>query len=66
MDRGTQSISSLLNYLIFNILPTIVDIIIAVIYFSVEFNGWFGLIVFATMVVYLGIYNIKEHRFVLV
>lgn len=53
MDRGTSSINSLLQYLVFSILPTIVDIIIAVIYFAVAFNIWFGLIVFVTMVLYL-------------
>jgi len=55
MDRGTQSINSLLNYIIFSILPTMVDIVIAVAYFSSEFNLWFGLIVFLTMAVYLTI-----------
>ncbi|GIY87294.1 ATP-binding cassette sub-family B member 6, mitochondrial [Caerostris extrusa] len=53
MDRGTSSISSLLGYIIFNILPTFVDIFIAVIYFAVVFNVWFGLIVFVTMMFYL-------------
>ncbi|GFY68249.1 ATP-binding cassette sub-family B member 6, mitochondrial [Trichonephila inaurata madagascariensis] len=53
MDRGTSSISSLLGYIIFNILPTFADIFIAVIYFAVAFNLWFGLIVFATMTLYL-------------
>lgn len=53
MDRGTTSINSLLNYIVFSILPTIADIIIAVIYFISAFNGWFGLIVFVTMVLYL-------------
>ncbi len=54
MDRGTNSINSLLSYLVFSILPTIVDIVIAVVYFSVNFNIWFGIIVFVTMAVYLG------------
>ncbi|CAL1290607.1 unnamed protein product [Larinioides sclopetarius] len=53
MDRGTSSISSLLGYIIFNILPTFADIFIAVVYFAVAFNPWFGLIVFLTMSLYL-------------
>ncbi|KAI2474119.1 ATP binding cassette (ABC) transporter subfamily B member [Diabrotica virgifera virgifera] len=53
MDRGTDSINNLLNFLIFSILPTIVDITIAVIYFVSAFNVWFGLIVFTTMVLYI-------------
>ena len=53
MDRGTSSINGLLSYLVFNILPTIVDIVIAIIYFTTTFNIWFGLIVFVTMALYL-------------
>lgn len=54
MDRGTESVNSLLNYVVFQILPTIADIIIAIVYFVTAFNAWFGLIVFLTMVLYLG------------
>ncbi|CAG0905349.1 unnamed protein product [Cyprideis torosa] len=53
MDRGTNSITTLLSYILFNIVPTIADIIIAVIYFTSSFNAWFGLIVFVTMITYL-------------
>ena len=54
MDRGTDSINNLLNYILFSIVPTIVDILVAVIYFISAFNGWFGLIVFITMALYIG------------
>ncbi len=54
MDRGTNSINGLLSYLVFNIIPTIIDIAIAVIYFTAMFNVWFGIIVFFTMALYLG------------
>lgn len=37
----------------FNILPTLADIIIGIIYFSMFFNAWFGLIVFLCMSLYL-------------
>lgn len=40
VDRGTDSVDSLLNYVLFNIFPTIVDIMIAIIYFIVQFNIW--------------------------
>ena len=53
MDRGTQSINNLLSYVLFNIAPTLVDIGVAVVYFIVAFDGWFGLIVFTTMVSYI-------------
>ncbi|KAF5285462.1 hypothetical protein FQA39_LY16636 [Lamprigera yunnana] len=53
MDRGTDSINNLLNYILFSIAPTIIDIVIAVVYFIMVFNGWFGLIVFTTMLLYI-------------
>jgi len=54
MDRGTDSITNLLNYILFSIVPTLVDILVAVIFFITAFNGWFGLIVFVTMGLYIG------------
>ncbi|XP_018651397.1 putative atp-binding cassette, sub-family B,member 6,mitochondrial precursor (abc6) [Schistosoma mansoni] len=42
MDRGTASISNILSYLVFNILPTVLDIIIGVVYFVTAFNIWYG------------------------
>ncbi|CAF0743833.1 unnamed protein product [Didymodactylos carnosus] len=53
VDRGTDSVDSLLNYILFNIVPTIADILIAIVYFIIVFNIWFGIIVFATMLIYL-------------
>ena len=53
MDRGTQSINNLLSYILFNIGPTLVDIGIAVVFFIVAFDVWFGLIVFTTMLCYI-------------
>ncbi|KAG7240436.1 hypothetical protein INR49_027007 [Caranx melampygus] len=41
------------SYILFSILPTICDIIIAIIYFVSYFSVWFGLIVFTCMVLYL-------------
>ncbi|XP_064095377.1 ATP-binding cassette sub-family B member 6-like [Macrobrachium nipponense] len=54
MDRGTNSINSLLSYIVFNIAPTVIDIIVAIVYFTTAFNYWFGIIVFVTMAIYLG------------
>eukprot|EP00731_Ephydatia_muelleri_P022195 Em0014g786a len=63
MDRGTSSVNSLLNYILFSVGPTFVDIGIGVVYFVVAFDAWFGLIVFVTMAVYvLGTIHITEWR----
>ncbi|PVD29468.1 hypothetical protein C0Q70_08719 [Pomacea canaliculata] len=53
VDRGTDSINNLLNYIVFQIFPTIADIVIAIIYFVTVFNYLFGLIVFVCMFLYL-------------
>ncbi|KAL1476061.1 hypothetical protein MTO96_036802, partial [Rhipicephalus appendiculatus] len=53
LDRGTSSVTSLLSYILFNILPAVADIVVAIVYFTVSFNAWFGLIVFVTMALYL-------------
>ncbi|KAK4471221.1 hypothetical protein MN116_004669 [Schistosoma mekongi] len=53
MDRGTASISNILSYLVFNLLPTVLDIIIGVVYFVAAFNIWYGLLVFVTMLTYI-------------
>lgn len=55
VDRGTNSINSLLSYVVFQILPTIIDIIIAIVYFITEFNYLFGLVVFVCMALYLAV-----------
>lgn len=47
----------LCSYIIFSILPTIADILIAIIFFLTVFNAWFALIIFVTMVLYLGEFN---------
>ncbi|KJH53156.1 ABC transporter, ATP-binding protein [Dictyocaulus viviparus] len=53
MDKGTNSVNSILNYVLFNILPTITDIVIAVVFFFSTFNIYFGGIVLVTMALYL-------------
>lgn len=63
MDRGTDSIDNLLSYILFSITPTIVDIIVAVVYFITAFNVWFGLIVLSTMVLYISEYQVSSFFF---
>ncbi|KAJ3029732.1 Homocysteine S-methyltransferase 1, partial [Rhizophlyctis rosea] len=52
-DRGVASIVSILNTILFNIIPCILDIIIACIYFTLQFDVFFGGIVFTTMGAYI-------------
>ena len=46
--------SCFFSHVLFNIAPVIADIIIAIVFFVTVFDVWTGLIVFATMVGYLG------------
>ena len=63
INRGTDSINSLLSYLLFNIFPTIADILIAIVYFATAFNPWFSLIVFVTMAIYMGKLHTEMYNF---
>ena len=53
-DRGANSVTNLLNWICFSIGPTLLDIVIAVIYFGFAFNWIFALLVLACMATYLG------------
>ena len=48
-----ESFIIICSNIVFSILPTLADIIIAIIYFILAFNAWFGVIVFFAMVLYL-------------
>jgi len=53
IERGTKGISFLLNFMLFNILPTLLEIcLVAAILFS-KYNPWFAIITFATLIVYI-------------
>ncbi len=53
IERGSRGISFLLSFLVFNILPTLVEItLIALILFS-NYNIWFALVPLATAMIYI-------------
>jgi len=53
LERGTRSLSSILNYLTFNIIPTLLEfVLVAIILFS-QYDAHFALITFGTVVIYL-------------
>ncbi|KAI0244399.1 ATP-binding cassette-type vacuolar membrane transporter Hmt1 [Massospora cicadina] len=53
MDRGTSSVVSLMNYVVFSVFPTIADIVIAVGLLCYLFDGTYSLIVLVAMGLYL-------------
>ncbi|HUX89414.1 MAG TPA: ABC transporter ATP-binding protein/permease [Gallionellaceae bacterium] len=53
IERGTKGISFLLTFLLFNILPTLLEIaLVAIILFS-KYSAWFAVITFATLLLYI-------------
>jgi len=53
IDRGARSIQSLLNYLIYNIVPTLVEITLVISLLSAKFDGWFAAITFGALLLYI-------------
>jgi len=53
IERGSRGISFLLNFMVFNILPTIVEISLIAVILLVKFNIWFAIIPFATAAIYI-------------
>ena len=55
IERGTRGIGFLLNFTLFNILPTLLEIgLVAAILFS-KYNVWFAGITFVTLVIYIAL-----------
>ena len=53
IERGTRGISFLLNFMLFNILPTLLEIgLVAAILYS-KYNVWFAVITFVTLLIYI-------------
>jgi len=53
IERGSRSIQSLLNFTIYNILPTLVEISLVIGLLWAKFDGWFAGITFGALVLYI-------------
>jgi len=53
IDRGTRSVSSLLNYMVFSILPTLVEVALIAGILLGKYSAWFAIITFAAVVIYI-------------
>ncbi|BAU49460.1 metal ABC transporter permease [Sulfurifustis variabilis] len=54
IERGAAGIRFLLNFMLFNILPTILEIGFVAAILLVKYNPWFAIVTLATLVVYIG------------
>ncbi len=52
LERGTRSAATLLNYMVFNILPTLVEVLLIAGILLIQYSAWFAVITFGTVVVY--------------
>jgi len=63
LERGSRSITQLLNYVVFNVLPTIFEILVVCGILLVKFDPWFAVITLVTVVVYfVYTYKVTEWR----
>ena len=58
VERGTKSIEMLLSFLLFSIVPTLLEIVLVCILFGVLFGFWYVTVVLVTIVVY-AVYTIR-------
>ena len=54
MERGTQSISSILNYLVFNIVPTAAEFVLVALILYSQYDSLFAGIIFFSVIFYVG------------
>lgn len=53
IERGTRGIGFLLNFMLFNILPTLLEIGLVAVILLKKYSVWFALITFVTLVIYI-------------
>ncbi len=53
IDRGTRSVSSLMNYMVFSILPTLVEIAMIAGILLARYEVWFAVVTFVSVIVYI-------------
>jgi len=54
MERGAQSISSILNYLVFNIIPTAAEFLLVAIILLSQYDSSFAGVIFFSVIFYIG------------
>lgn len=53
IERGTRGIGFLLSFMLFNILPTLFEIVLVTAILLVTYDVWFGIITFITLLIYI-------------
>ena len=55
IERGTRGISFLLNFMLFNILPTLLEISLVLAILISKYDIWFSIIIFLTLLAYISL-----------
>ena len=53
IERGSRSVAQLLNFLVFNIVPTVFEIVVVCAILFYSFGIWFALVTLATVTIYV-------------
>jgi ATP-binding cassette subfamily B protein len=63
IERGTRGISTLLSFMVFSVLPTLLEIALVTGFLVVRFDIWFGVITVGALLIYVAItFVISEWR----
>ena len=62
IERGSRGISFLLNFMLFNILPTLLEIGLVAIILLSNYDIWFSIIIFSTLVAYIALTLVVTER----
>jgi ABC-type transport system involved in Fe-S cluster assembly fused permease/ATPase subunit len=63
IERGTRGISTLLSFMVFSVLPTLLEIALVTTFLVVRFDVWFGVITIGALILYIALtFVISEWR----
>ncbi|VAW72240.1 Efflux ABC transporter, permease/ATP-binding protein mlr7818 [hydrothermal vent metagenome] len=54
-ERGTRSVSSLLNYMVFSIIPILIEVALIAIILLAYYSVWYAIVTFGTVFIYIAI-----------
>lgn len=53
IERGTRGIQSLVSYSLYSIIPTLLEFVLVLGYFALEYDAWFAIITLVALIVYI-------------
>ncbi len=55
LERGTRSVSSLLNYMVFSIIPILIEVTLIAIILLSYYSVWYAIVTFGTVFIYIAV-----------